>query len=121
MKIPNVTYFLNICLAQNVGLLNFFSFFLKYFFGSLKVGNYKIGWMCLSVKSENLFSFLPNFWLTECFNGQNNPYELNTKVPDHSGSQSHTYVSENNLTKLDLIADSRKLSIIKGICDFRKS
>ena len=36
MKIPNVTYFKNIWLAQNLGLLNFFLFYLKYFFGSLE-------------------------------------------------------------------------------------
>ena len=33
---------------------------------------------------------------------KHNTDELNAKLPDHSGSQSYTYVSENNLAKSKL-------------------
>ena len=96
--------FMNIWLAQNLGLLQIsFYFFWNIFFGSLKLGNYKISWMCSLVKSDHFFSVWPNFWLTELFNlKKHNPEELNAKVPDQSDSQSHTYISENNLTKLKI-------------------
>ena len=94
---------MNIWLAQNLGLLQIsFYFFWNTFFGSLKSGNYKIGRICSPVKSDHFFSVWPNVWLTEYFNRKNNPEELNTKVPDHSDSQSHAYISENNLTKLKI-------------------
>ena len=64
--------FMNIWLAQNLGLLQIsFYFFWNIFFGSLKFGNHKIGWMCSSVKSDHFFSVWPNFWLAEYFNRKN--------------------------------------------------
>ena len=39
IKAPKVLYFMNIWLAQNLDVLRISFLFLKYFFGSLKVGN----------------------------------------------------------------------------------